>query len=276
MSVRTSVYLSLLPLLVACGSPSEESVASEPSALDAPGAVAPRFEDRIVASDTIAELTVTRVDFRVSEAGPGLQQLPYTFVTFEVGETFKGELGDTVTLPFAGGVWQDGITTVFSDTPLFAVGDHDVLFLSDRYVGFPVVGDTEGRFRILDEHVVSNDGNAVVWNEEGLLKAGPLVRDERLAAFRFGNAVLPGGGLSEDALPMSESGAISADFFRAFLRDAVRTLGDLRGAPILSRDPDQALRIPAPDVRAVLPAGEIIPDALPETLPAFAPLAPKR
>jgi hypothetical protein len=93
-----------------------------------------------------------------------------TFVTLEVAEYLKGNLGEHVTLKVPGG--QLGrYRTVLVGAPAFATGDEVVLFLKTDGPSFPfIVGLSQGVFRIVTDRqtgrrvvappVVMGTGNA--------------------------------------------------------------------------------------------------------------------
>jgi hypothetical protein len=72
-----------------------------------------------------------------------------TFVTLEVADYLKGNLGDHVTFKVPGG--QLGrYRTVFVGAPLFQAGDEVVLFLKTDGPSFPfIVGLSQGVFRVV-------------------------------------------------------------------------------------------------------------------------------
>jgi hypothetical protein len=74
-----------------------------------------------------------------------------TFVTVEVAEYLKGNLGDHVTFKVPGG--QLGrYRTVFVGAPAFQAGDEVVLFLKTDGPSFPfIVGLSQGVFRVVTD-----------------------------------------------------------------------------------------------------------------------------
>lgn len=101
--------------------------------------------------------------------------LPHTLVTYRVERTYKGKVdGSQVTLRFLGGPSSrrttDGagpLVLEVGHTPLFDVGDRDVLFVdgnTDKIC--PLTRCEAGRFRLIgsgpDRRVFSDQGNVVV------------------------------------------------------------------------------------------------------------------
>jgi hypothetical protein len=75
-------------------------------------------------------------------------KFPFTFVTFRVDETFKGEVQHhEVTLRFHGGTIGDEVVVVVG-TPEFERGERYLLFIADNGITrFPVVGWQQGQYR---------------------------------------------------------------------------------------------------------------------------------
>jgi hypothetical protein len=135
--------------------------------------------------------------------------IPFTFVTYEIGETIAGRAdGSQVTLRFMGGRQQKGEVTRFlkvSELPEFRVGDSDVVFARKNGSSIcPVVSCAEGRFRNRDGVLANNDGFAVVYED------GEYATSTRaVATTSTGGEGLLGKGLSasrpDTAEPISPS-----------------------------------------------------------------------
>lgn len=122
-------------------------------------------------ADLVFTGRVTEVRYRNSEPGGATNpvdgsDLPHTFVTFAVESVFKGKVeGRQVVLRFLGGVnsvdrsgtlpdEEGPATEIFGSslTPLFDVGDRDLLFVRNNTVSAcPLVNCAEGRFRLLSD-----------------------------------------------------------------------------------------------------------------------------
>ncbi len=88
--------------------------------------------------------------------------MPYSFVTFTVGEKLKGEAAPEITLRFMGGTNGRGGFTMISGVPAFSVGDEDLLFVAGNgEQGCPLVQCEFGRYRVLDGAVYEAHGAAV-------------------------------------------------------------------------------------------------------------------
>lgn len=110
-------------------------------------------------SNLIARTRVAAVAYRTG--GPG--NLPYTIVTFAVQSSARGEAGKWLSLRFLGGPDGRGHITEVSTSPVFQVGDEDILFINNngQTSGCPLVDCMEGRFRVLKEAVYDGHGSPV-------------------------------------------------------------------------------------------------------------------
>jgi hypothetical protein len=122
--------------------------------------------------------------------------IPFTFVTYEIGDTIAGRAdGSQITLRFIGGRQQKGEVTRFlkvSELPEFRVGDSDVVFARKNGTSVcPLVSCADGRFRNRDGVLVNNDGFAVVYEDGEYATSARAV-----AATSTGGEGLLGKGLS--------------------------------------------------------------------------------
>jgi hypothetical protein len=118
---------------------------------------------------------VERVEYAFSDdRGGQLARLPHTFVTYRVEDVVRGTApGATITLRFIGGRGDEARFLMASDLPLFDVGDRDVLFVAGNgEAGCPLVGCANGRLRVIQDHVFSDDGRAVERDGAGALALG--------------------------------------------------------------------------------------------------------
>src|SRR5688500_18035593 len=87
-------------------------------------------------ADGIFVGTAVAVVERMSLPSGETPALPFTFVTYDVEEDVAGGLpGDQYTLRFLGGSFPDGSELRASHVPRIAVGDRDLVFVSDNGVG---------------------------------------------------------------------------------------------------------------------------------------------
>jgi hypothetical protein len=123
--------------------------------------IPPTFEQLVNDADTIFQGTVTSV--RSIWSGEGAQRHIESYVTFEIEESLKGTPGGSYTLQLLGGT-VDGETMEVTDSPKFAVGDHDILFVEHNGQQFvPLVGINHGRFHIQQNR---QTGREIVTNGE--------------------------------------------------------------------------------------------------------------
>ncbi len=127
-------FLLLLPLVAVAFSARATTV------------IPPTFDHLVSRAQVIFEGGVTAVQSQW--IGEGAEHRIVTFVTFQVGDALKGDVGATYTIRMLGGTVGDKTMTV-TDAPKFAVGDHDLLFVENNGSQFiPLVGISHGRIRI--------------------------------------------------------------------------------------------------------------------------------
>ncbi len=137
-------------------------------ALRATTVIPPTFDELVGKAELIFQGSVTNV--RSQWAGEGSQRHIVSYVTFRVEDTLKGNAGASFTMQMLGGT-VDGETMEISDSPKFAMGDRDILFVEHNGEQFiPLVGIMHGRFRI---HRDAHTGREVVATNEGDALADP-------------------------------------------------------------------------------------------------------
>ncbi len=132
--------------------------------------IPPTFDELVGKAELIFQGSVT--DVRSQWTGEGTQRHIVSYVTFRVEDVLKGSPGTSYTIQMLGGT-VDGETMEVSDSPRFAVGDRDVLFVEHNGEQFvPLVGIMHGRFRIQHdaksgrEIIVTNEGDALADPEQ--------------------------------------------------------------------------------------------------------------
>lgn len=192
------------------------------------------FEERVEAADAAFTGVVESVTYAQSSPGEGMVELPHTFVTWKVENSLKGNVPEHLTLRFFGGPLPDGRLVVPSDFPDFEVGDHDVLLVDGRESGCPLVDCAAGRFRLLGDKVVSDNGNLLTITEDGHLRPGPVMADPRLERVRVGQVLIQ---RKQDLSPVDPSFlSLSPTEFQAQVVDAAATMSGRNLRPILNQD----------------------------------------
>lgn len=128
-------------------------------------------EADMIFSATVATVRPQRVD-------PARSDLE-TLVTFTDIDPILGVSGSSLTLRFAGGT-LDGVREEFLGVPHFTAGERVVLFARNGHQLSPVVGLSQGCFR-----VVAADGGATVANADG---QPPAALDARVDGAEGGRA----------------------------------------------------------------------------------------
>ncbi len=160
--------------------------------------IPPTFDELVGRAEFIFEGTVKEV--RAQWVGEGSQRHIMTYVTFDVAENVKGQAPSTYTLQMLGGT-VDGTTMEVSDTPRFAPGDRDILFVENNGRQFvPLVGIMHGRFHIThdsrtgSESLADDHGDVLrdvttLGYEGSTDTAGPAMPAEPMTATAFKEAI---------------------------------------------------------------------------------------
>ena len=124
--------------------------------------IPPTFDQLVSQAELIFQGTVT--DVKSQWTGEGAQRHIVSFVTFKIDEQIKGDAGVTYTIRMLGGTVGDQTMEV-TDSPKFAAGDRDILFVENNGRQFvPLVGIMHGRFRVQRD---AGSGREVVANDHG-------------------------------------------------------------------------------------------------------------
>jgi len=123
---------------------------------------------KMAQSDLVFVGKVREVNYARSAGESGI---PHTFVTYDVERVLHGvAMQKQVTLRFIGGRGDKAQFLMVSDTPLFDLGDQDILIVSKNNVsGCPLVDCSEGRLRIINDKIFTEGGQAVERNSQGIL-----------------------------------------------------------------------------------------------------------
>lgn len=145
------LVLTVLPMLLALGTPAHATMVEAKS-----------FAALCAEADMIFGARVDTVrSQRVDDAHADIE----TLVTFTDIDPILGVSGSSVTLRFAGGV-VDGVREEFLGVPRFTPGERVVLFARNGYQLSPIVGMSQGCFR-----VIASDGGTAVADADGRLLA---------------------------------------------------------------------------------------------------------
>ena len=145
-------------------------------------------------AELIFQGVISKVEYGAAKGGEEEDGvLPQTFVTYKIEDIQKGKAaeGNSITLQFIGGPTNDGKVLVVSNSPIFDVGERDLLFVrGNGQSDVPLVGGDKGRFRVVQEKMFSNDGHEVLLDSKGKIKFGRQhalkeVMNNRIGKFQF-------------------------------------------------------------------------------------------
>lgn len=147
----------------------------EPSA-PIPIAAGAGLLDRVAEAELVFHGEVVKLDYRTLTV-PDVEvgKVPHTYVTYRVVEGIKGgRPGELVTLRFLGGPTDDGsLILKASEVPSFDLGDNDIVLVAGNGTGpCPLVDCAEGRFRIVDGFVYTDDGGELRLTPAGEIRRG--------------------------------------------------------------------------------------------------------
>jgi hypothetical protein len=180
---------------------------------------------------------VAAVEYRNSDTDSSHpMSLPHAFVTIDIEHTYKGNApsGNVITLRFQGGPDGKGNALLIPGVPLFDVGDRDVLFIrgNGRQIA-PLVGWQQGRFRIVNDLVYGDAGEAVWLTQSGKLVPGKKQPLEAVTTHNLGGTPLRFGyeGGAREWEPPAGAKRMTATRFANFIRAKVRRLTPRSLAP---------------------------------------------
>ena len=148
------------------------------------------FTEGLITADFIFKGEVVDVSYRNSTPARATESaLPHTFVTYRIDQIFKGSIAlpdptsdgrddppetpDTLTLRFLGGSAGDDDYMLVSGTPLFDVGDTDVLMVGGNgHKICPLVRCMHGRYRDIERFMYGEDGQEIVGTSEATVRYG--------------------------------------------------------------------------------------------------------
>jgi hypothetical protein len=176
---RTTVLIGLTGLAALAAYPTIANAQQARALENAPQArpsTLPTLSELVASADLVFCGEVICVDYANSLPAPDAPDgIPYTFVTYRVNSVLHGVASDEqITLRFMGG-WDPSTETYLavSLAPQFDVGDEDILFVRGNGVSdCPLVGNRDGRLRIVDGQVYSDSGRSVKIHETGRLALG--------------------------------------------------------------------------------------------------------
>jgi hypothetical protein len=183
------------------------------------------LKEMMTQAELVFHGVVENIEYVLSEpTGPGQVRVPYTFVTYGLRQVFVGQApGSRVTLQFLGGLNSQTMRYMAtSQTPQFDLGDEDILFVQgNTRRPCPLVGNRDGRLRVIGNQVYTEMGRAVLLAGDGPLSSGARYRlpevETTTVAGRVFTFRMPERGtraLPSEAAQAAEVMAVLADLAR--------------------------------------------------------------
>lgn len=213
------------------------------------------LEGYVSEADFIFRGVVEDVKYRLSDPSPkGGAPLPFTYVTYRVNTAMKGSPADKrITLRFIGGLdEQKGLFMGTDQTPLFDVGDEDILFAKqDAGTLGPLVRNAEGRFRVIGEQIYTNDGQEVTLGPKNTVRVGKRHAFEEVLSNSVKGHVMRTQSSTKAEPAGTLTKAIDSDAFAQAITDSV---AQKPTGPIYAfRGSDPGEPLAAPDVAPEAP-----------------------
>jgi hypothetical protein len=250
------------------------------------------LEERVREAELIVRGTVVAVETRLSDPDPqNPNPLPHTFVTYRVERVLKGAVAnEEFTLRFIGGPIDDDRYMTASGVPLFDVGDRDVLLARSNLASeCPLVDCASGRFRMVEEMLVSEEGRRFQITDDGQIAEGPAMKLDAINTNRMSDTIAlerieippPGQVILDPRDPAVRAGIdplrdFTPDGFVNYLEAVVKAahtpeeLERSARTPMPSADPRVRFAAwSAPDEPAVVRPEEARTPSLAATLPGF-------
>lgn len=124
------------------------------------------IQEIIERSDIAFQGKVTEVTVELKPNSDGVEE-PWTIVSFEVLTSLNGDLGETHSLEFFGGT-TDNKTIVVEAMPNFRVDEEVLIFAYDAVYYSPIVGFSQGLFKLSEQGWQSESGKWLAIDEEVL------------------------------------------------------------------------------------------------------------
>jgi len=153
------------------------------------------MEEVINATEIVFHGKVISIEVELLENNQGVQE-PWTKVTFEVIESFKGDLSESHSLYFFGGE-SESQTIVVDDMPQFLNEESVLVFAYDAQYYSPVVGFSQGLFR-LDEEAWQSETGKWLGVAEGSISLGDEATSTSTEVITTLQAIFTGDALQEE------------------------------------------------------------------------------
>lgn len=193
-------------------------------------------------------------EYAISRGDEKYEPLPHTFVKFKIEKVFKGSPNQGVlTLRFLGGRGKESAFMSVEGSPLFDIGDKDIIFVKNNEVfSCPLLKCSQGRFRLIKGMMYSENGQQVLRTLKEQINFGPYDELVDVLTHHISQTVLKTVILNEPGEVKPEEGIINGKHFRAdefieFLNEHIKKLDPnglwLRLPVIPSADPKKFFSI---------------------------------
>jgi hypothetical protein len=251
------------------------------------------IEERVRAAELIVEGTVVAVETRLSDADAASPfPIPHTFVRYRVERVLKGAVENgEITLRFVGGPIDRDRFLTLSGAPLFDVGDRDVLLAQSNLAAeCPLVDCAAGRFRMVEDMLVSEEGRRLQLSDDGQIVDGPAMKLDAIDTTRMSDSIRlerveipdPGEVILDPRDPAVRAGLdpqrdLSPERFVAYLETVVQAahtqeeLDRSARAPMRSADPRVRFTVRSPLAQSPAPESATGGSAAPASFASRAP-----
>ncbi|WP_444996067.1 hypothetical protein [Aliikangiella sp. IMCC44359] len=122
------------------------------------------LQNLVVRSDLIFRGKLTEIS-----EGLSVEEIPYTFVTYQVDEVVTGQYSEkTITLKFVGGEFPNGNRLSASNSPDVQLGEEAILMVQQsKDTGCDFVDCQHGRFVLEDGEIIAANESAIVVDGKG-------------------------------------------------------------------------------------------------------------
>lgn len=122
------------------------------------------LENLVIRSDLIFRGELTKISY-----GYSIEEIPYTFITYDIKEVIVGEYSNhSITLKFVGGEFPNGNRLTATNTPEVQLGEDAILMVQQsRNTGCDIVECEHGRFVLEKGSIIAANESALIVDNKG-------------------------------------------------------------------------------------------------------------